>query len=150
MFRWRRRSLLLLLWLALASLGTAAADTASRARTPTSEPFAQYENSLNAAADRVLSGLGDNPSQPQDAQPAASGRNNSDAERTQFHWFAEQYWKGRHKELQEAVDHLQDLRPFVEPIPRREGIPPELFAIVLVESAGRPLRDLRKLRAPAA
>lgn len=38
-----------------------------------------------------------------------------------------------------AQARAQQLRPLVEPILRSEGIPPELIAVLLVESAGNPL-----------
>lgn len=38
-----------------------------------------------------------------------------------------------------AQARVEQLRPLVEPILRSEGIPPELIAVLLVESAGNPL-----------
>lgn len=40
--------------------------------------------------------------------------------------------------LDTAIARVERLRPIVEPILRSEGVPPELLAVVLVESAGRP------------
>jgi hypothetical protein len=40
--------------------------------------------------------------------------------------------------LRAGIQRVQLLRPVIEPILKREGVPPELSAIVLVESGGRP------------
>jgi soluble lytic murein transglycosylase-like protein len=40
--------------------------------------------------------------------------------------------------LRQAVVRLQALRPTLEPILRQEGIPPQMAAVVLIESGGQP------------
>ncbi len=40
--------------------------------------------------------------------------------------------------LRSAIDRVRRLRPVVEPILREEGVPPELSAVILVESGGLP------------
>lgn len=44
---------------------------------------------------------------------------------------------GRAAGLEQAIKRVQALRPALEPILREEGIPPQMAAVVLVESGGR-------------
>lgn len=55
------------------------------------------------------------------------------------HRFAKRYWGGREASFSAALDRLEQLRPRLEPILGVEGVPPELLAIVLVESGAQPL-----------
>ena len=44
---------------------------------------------------------------------------------------------GRSLRLQQTLERVQQLRPLLEPILQEEGIPPQMAAVVLVESGGR-------------
>lgn len=44
---------------------------------------------------------------------------------------------GRSLRLQQTLERVQKLRPLLEPILQEEGIPPQMAAVVLVESGGR-------------
>ena len=44
---------------------------------------------------------------------------------------------GKNIQLQKAVERVQRLRPVLEPILREEGVPPQMAAVVLVESGGQ-------------
>ena len=61
-----------------------------------------------------------------------------------IHEFSRRYWRGRDDDLAQALGRLTQLRPVIEPILRREGIPTELIAVALVESAAR--RDALSLK----
>lgn len=52
--------------------------------------------------------------------------------------FAAQYWGDKARDLRSALARLQRLQPVLTPILRRERIPSELIAVVLVESAANP------------
>lgn len=53
--------------------------------------------------------------------------------------FANRYWRGREDGLRRALARLGQFRPSVEPILQSEGLPRNLIAVVLVESAADPL-----------
>lgn len=89
--------------------------------------FASVHASLADAADRTLAAvLRDRPwMQGQADSPATASRVSP--------YMAEPVVK-----LRSAVDRVRQLRPFIEPILREEGVPSELSALILVESGGFP------------
>ncbi len=53
--------------------------------------------------------------------------------------FARTYWRGQNAPLRAALARLERYRPVLEPILEQEGVPTNLVAVVLVESAAEPL-----------
>lgn len=94
------------------------------------EPFAALHQRLDSAADRLLSG----PQNPENVP--AEPLNESGKEEAGIEQFAQEHWNGRAEDLRKALGRVQALRPALEATLREEGVPTELVAVVLVESAG--------------
>ena len=96
--------------------------------TPVSadQQFAQFEQMLSGVADDLLA---------QSAQPAPQPHTATVPVRGPARLPSTQA-PGK---LRAALGRVRDLRPIIEPILRQEGIPPELTAVVLVESGGQPM-----------
>jgi soluble lytic murein transglycosylase-like protein len=116
----------------LLSLGMTLSGTAVRAAGPPGKaadeaPFAALQERLNQAADAVLR-------QAQQPPPAAAVQPPRPVEAS-----GGQPDAGTPSPSPAAATRVEQLRPLVEPILRSEGIPPEMIAVLLVESAGNPL-----------
>lgn len=100
--------------------------------------FAAYGAALSSEADRLLTTSASAlvPVPPRTA-PAEKTEQESRLSNSQFDDFAVRFWNGRENDLAEALRRVQSLRPLVEPILREEGVPPELSAVTLIESAGQ-------------
>lgn len=109
----------------LLGVGPAWAQMTSGANASVTDPFAAYHASLSRAAERVLSAP---------AQPAVQSRGSEARTAPESHNPA--IIKGSRPAA--AVTRVQQLRPLIDPILRQERVPPELAAIVLVESGGQP------------
>ena len=116
------------------------ASPASAQAKPTGlDPFATYHEGLNSAVDHALERLAAPTSKF--APPRLQGKPTESApepEKERVHQFAVRYWGGRHAELRQALGRVLLLRPILDPILAAEGVPAELIAVVLVESAGQP------------
>jgi Transglycosylase SLT domain len=104
-----------------------------------SDPFAEY----HLATERQLSAILEH-RQPQTLEHRESTTIEQDpapSESTaeEIKAFAKLFWSGREGELAAALDRLRGLRPVLESILEREGVPRELVAVVLVESGAQPL-----------
>lgn len=110
----------------------------AQAKPPGPDPFSTYHEGLNSAVDHALERLAEPPSKS--APPWLQGKSTESAsasEEERLHQFAVRYWGGRHAELRQALSRVLLLRPVLEPILAAEGVPAELIAVVLVESAGQ-------------
>jgi len=87
--------------------------------------FADWRASANDTADRALAAAVSDRPWMKDAAPAISNDLAPVAADS----------LGR---LRTGIERVQRLRPVIEPILRQEGVPPELSAMVLVESGGQP------------
>jgi hypothetical protein len=57
---------------------------------------------------------------------------------TALHQFARQYWNGNDEAVHRAVARVTELKPTLTPILHEQGVPDEVVALVLIESAGQP------------
>jgi soluble lytic murein transglycosylase-like protein len=137
-----RRCLFLLLPLALGLLFTAGpgwgAPSPQSLSRASDDPFAGLQDSLFRAADAAATpapAVARSASSPLSALASSGNRlvSHEDLEEE----FAKRYWRGREKGLRLALERLAALRPMIETILRQEGVPAELIAVVLVESAAR-------------
>ena len=92
------------------------------------DPFAGYHNALSSAADDLLAAT---------AQPLEEAAVAPEMTKDSFVWDALGLGDRQGRKL--SLSRLQALRPLVEPILRKEGVPTELTAVVLVESGGQPM-----------
>jgi soluble lytic murein transglycosylase-like protein len=100
------------------------------------DDFSVYRQALDSAADSALANVMRRASaSSQVAEVAAKPIAPPDA--TALHRFAEQYWNGNDEAVRRAVARVTHLRPILTPILREQGIPDEVAALVLVESAGQ-------------
>jgi membrane-bound lytic murein transglycosylase D len=53
-----------------------------------------------------------------------------------LHQFADQYWNGNDDSVRRALARVTQLKPILDPLLREAGVPDELAALVLIESAG--------------
>lgn len=105
----------------------------------TKEPFAVYHQTLLNAADNALLKSAPPAVPPSGRRPEPEVRRaDPEVEEIRLRQFADRFWGGRADDLKQALLRLQQLRPVVEPILRSEGLPADLIAIVLVESAAQP------------
>lgn len=100
------------------------------------DDFAVYRQALDSAADSALANvMRQAAASSQIAEVAAKTTAPPDAKA--LHQFAEQYWNGNDEAVHRAVARLTQLRPILTPILRAEGVPDEVAAVVLIESAGQ-------------
>lgn len=101
------------------------------------DDFAAYRKALDNAADSVLANvMRQAAAGSQIAEVATKPTAPPDAKA--LHQFAEQYWSGNDDAVRRAVARVTELRSVLTPILHEEGIPGEIAALVLVESAGQP------------
>ena len=101
------------------------------------DDFAAYRHALDNAADSTLANvMREATASVQITEVPAKPTAQPDA--TVLHQFAEQYWNGNDEAVRRAVARVTELRPVLSPILQKEGIPDEIAALVLVESAGQP------------
>ena len=99
--------------------------------------FAAYRQAIDSAADSALANvIREAAASNRIAEVAAKTAAPQDA--TALHRFAEQYWNGNDEAVRRAVARVTELRPVLTPILHEQGIPDEIAALVLVESAGQP------------
>jgi membrane-bound lytic murein transglycosylase B len=99
--------------------------------------FSSYHQALSNAADVALANSARKPEiSSQIASVATIDATQPDA--TILHRFAQNHWNGDDEAVRRAVARVTQLRPVLAPILQEEGIPEEIVALVLVESAGKP------------
>lgn len=89
-----------------------------------SDPFAGYHDGLSSFAEKLTASP---------AQRSAESFKNTLAGLA----VPEEFASTRTGSMPVAMKRVQQLRPLLEPILREEGLPPELAAVVLVESGGQ-------------
>lgn len=104
------------------------------------DPFGAYqqavENQLSAILEHDHAPLGEvgRESATVDQKIVAN-----DSKEVEIRTFAQRFWGGREAQFAEALARLQRLRPMLEPILETEGVPKQVVAVVLIESAAEPL-----------
>jgi hypothetical protein len=102
------------------------------------DPFTPYHQALEQHLSTILASHqragNETPDTPR-VDPAPVANNNKGRD---IHAFSKLFWGGRDAQLAAALDRLDQLRPTVEPILDNEGVPRELLAVVLIESAAQP------------
>jgi membrane-bound lytic murein transglycosylase B len=100
------------------------------------DDFAAYRQVLDRAADSALASVmrgAAASSQVAEVAPETTAPTDTKV----LHQFARQYWNGNDEAVRRAVARVTQLRPILTPILREQGIPDEVVAVVLVESAGQ-------------
>lgn len=110
---------------AIALSGVGWGQSAQPTLSASGDPFADWRASANDAADRALAAAVSDRPWMEDAKPAISNNHQPVAVDS----------LGR---LRTGIERVQRLRPVVEPILQQGGVPPQLSAMVLVESGGQP------------
>ncbi|MFQ5663965.1 MAG: lytic transglycosylase domain-containing protein [Terriglobia bacterium] len=101
-----------------------------------------YHHELRRAAGELLASTRSLALPRRGAESAfATGSYEREFEEAQVHHFAQQYWGGRIDDLRQALGRLRQLRPALEPILSAEGVPPDLIAVVLIESGVQPAAE---------
>jgi len=123
------------LWAIPASLWGQSALPTQQARPTADQIFAGYDDSLNRAADTLLASA-------TQATSSAIGKKRTYETSTESHALhndrRSQLWSDRLSiEAARPDVRLEMLRPVVDPILQRYGVPTELAAVILVESGGR-------------
>ena len=136
--RWTQQLGMAVVLVALAS--SAWSQTAQHYAVPAAsvgDDFAAYRQALDNAADSALANVvREAAASSQMAEVAPKTTAPPDAKA--LHQFADQYWNGNDEAVRRAVARVTELRPVLTPILHEEGIPDEIAALVLVESAGQP------------
>jgi membrane-bound lytic murein transglycosylase B len=101
------------------------------------DDFAAYRRALDSAADSALANVMRQAAASNQIAEVA-GKTTAPPDAKALHKFAEQYWNGNDEAVRRAVARVTELRPVLTPILGEEGIPDEIAALVLVESAGQP------------
>lgn len=99
---------------------------------PIDRQFAQIGTSLTSKADNLLAEADTRAVSGADQKNRGSGRENVTTSSEQI------LDPVKNSRLAPAVARLELLRPEIDPILRGEGVPPELAAVILVESGGNP------------
>lgn len=102
--------------------------------------FEAYHEAISVQMTAMLSRTPVPESQPGrgDAAPTAGSLPAKPSD-TAVREFANRYWRGHEDSLRKALARLGPIRPSVERILESEGLPKNLIAVVLVESAADPL-----------
>lgn len=99
--------------------------------------FSSYHRALSDAADTALANVVQHTNiSTQTADVAINSAAKTDGQ--MLHQFAKQYWNGNDEAVRRAVERVTQLRAALAPILHEQGIPDEILALVLVESAGQP------------
>ncbi len=101
------------------------------------DEFAAYRQALDIAADSALANVMREAAVSSHINEVAANTTASPDAKA-VHEFAEQYWNGNDEAVRRAIARVTELRPMLTPIFHKEGIPNEIAALVLVESAGLP------------
>jgi membrane-bound lytic murein transglycosylase D len=102
------------------------------------DPFAALHRSIDQRFSAILQDEEVTRPSPADAEPTPTPPAPPSAGADQTDVFAKRFWSGRRSDLASALSRLEAIRPALEQILESEGIPKELIAVVLVESAARP------------
>lgn len=124
----------------LVALTASASSQTAHYTVPAASPadeFAAYRQALDRAADSALANVMREATVSSHIAEVA-GNTTASPYATALHEFAEQYWNGNDEAVRRAVARVTELRPVLMPILHKEGVPDELAALVLVESAGQP------------
>ena len=132
---WQLDTLVVLLF-ALTSLAWSQPSRYTVPAASLGDDFSAYHHALDYAADLALAHVGRQPAKSsQIVEAATSTTASQDAEALRE--FAKQYWNGNDEAVRRAVARVTQLRPILTPILREEGVPDEVAAVVLIESAGQ-------------
>ena len=101
------------------------------------DDFSQYHHALDNAADLALARAAREPAMSIQITETATIRTTVSPDAAVLSEFAKKYWNGNDDAVLGAVARVTQLRPVVAPILREEGVPEEVEALVLIESAGR-------------
>jgi hypothetical protein len=101
------------------------------------DEFAAYRQALDSAADSALANVMREATVSSHITEVA-GNTTASPDAKALHEFAERYWNGNDEGVRRAIARVTELRPVLTPILHKEGIPNEIAALVLVESAGLP------------
>jgi membrane-bound lytic murein transglycosylase B len=99
--------------------------------------FSEYHQALDNTADLALANVVREAAMSSGIAKAATNTT-APPDATIVHQFAEQYWNGNDEAVRRAVARVTQLRLILIPILREEGVPDEVAALVLIESAGQP------------
>lgn len=134
-----RVPLTVLISLMLAIPGLASEPPKQEPSGAVGEQFSVYHDRLLNAASNTLTSMKPDSPRLSNTPPELNARGTDPIlEESQLRRFAEQYWSGRIDDLREALVRLNQYRPSLEPILLVEGVPADLVAVVLIESAARP------------
>lgn len=121
--------------LVAAAFAAAALAPQSMVAQEDADPFAAVHQRLDSTANRLLAS-------PPAAAPVAvesapaSLLPETGVTEAGIEQFAQEHWSGRSADLRQALERVEGLRPVLEATLRKEGVPTELVAVVLVESGG--------------
>ena len=104
-----------------------------------SDPFASYHIATASQLSAILEHGRAERHENRESTPIAQSPAARESKTEEIKAFAKRFWGGREGELTAALDRLRELRPMLETILDREGVPRELVAVVLVESGAQPL-----------
>ncbi len=137
MLRWTQRFGVSVVLVALAVSAWSQTSHYTVPAASVGDDFASYREALDSAADSALANvMREAAASSQIAEVAAKA--NAPPDGKALHQFAEQYWNGNDEAVRGALARVTELRPVLTPILHEEGIPDEIAALVLVESAGWP------------
>lgn len=101
------------------------------------DDFAAYRQALDSAADSALANVMRGPRASSQIAEVTE-KTAAQPDEKVLHQFAEQYWNGNDEAVRRAIVRVTELRPVLTPILHEEGVPDEIAALVLIESAGQP------------
>lgn len=129
---WRISLAAIALCAAPASLWCQGDSLSPQAHTVADQPFSGFDESLARAADTLLASS----EQATNAAPQGTRAAGTAGTSIAIHFDPQPRARGSDN-LSLAAARLASLLPAIEPILRKDGIPPELAAVILVESGGR-------------
>jgi membrane-bound lytic murein transglycosylase D len=137
MLRWTRQLATLVVLVTFAASAWSQTGSYTVPAALLGDDFLAYHQALANAADVALANIAQEAEiTSKIAGVATSSPAPPDA--TMLHQFAQRYWNGNDDAVRHALARVTQLRPVLIPILQNEGIPNEISALVLVESAGQP------------
>jgi len=100
------------------------------------DDFAAYRQALDSAADSALANVVREAAASSQVAEVTS-MTPAPPDSKVLHQFAAQYWNGNDEAVRRAVARVTELRPALTPILHEQGVPDEVVALVLIESAGQ-------------
>ncbi len=103
------------------------------------DQFSSYDQAIDQTLTGILDGIERPPNRSDAIAPEAAAVNPNLDDGERLRRFAARFWGGREDQLRLALTRLAGIEPTLRALLKAEGVPENLIAVVLIESAAQPL-----------